>query len=48
MEVYLANTFCPLLRKSDFMQEGWRYDFSKETGELQYKGVVFNEMKGVY
>ncbi|KAL4435266.1 hypothetical protein ABPG74_017358 [Tetrahymena malaccensis] len=48
MEVYLANTFSPLLKKSDFQQEGWRYDFDEETGDLQYKGVVFNEMKGVY
>lgn len=32
MEVYMANTFSPLLRKSDFQQEGWRYDLEKETG----------------
>lgn len=35
-----------LLKKTDFLQEGWRYDFDSE-GKLEYKGVVFNEMKGV-
>lgn len=44
----MANTFSPLLRKNDYLQEGWRYDFDKESGSLIYKGVVFNEMKGVY
>ena len=28
------------------MQEGWRFDFEKN--KLVYKGVVYNEMKGVY
>ena len=36
------------MRKPDFQQEGWRYDFDENSGKLVYKGVVFNEMKGVY
>ena len=30
-----------------FYQEGWHYEVG-ENGELGYKGVVFNEMKGAY
>lgn len=29
-------------------QEGWHYEFNNVTKELSYKGVVYNEMKGVY
>lgn len=49
--VYLDSTFRPLLKKSDFLQEGWRLgpeppnaEASRDT--LQFKGVVYNEMKG--
>lgn len=34
-----------------FQQEGWHHEFvNGDNGarKLQYKGVVFNEMKGVY
>lgn len=48
MEVYLDAVFFPRLDPLDFAQEGHRLAF--ETGDaespLQYKGVVFNEMKG--
>lgn len=47
--VYLDAVFDPLLRKSDFRQEGWRLEFDKTdnpNSPLVYKGVVFNEMKG--
>ena len=31
------------------MQEGWHYPHLKKTTDpLEYKGVVYNEMKGVY
>ena len=47
--VYLDATFFPRITRETFLQEGWRFEF--EDGEnpetpLQYKGVVFNEMKG--
>jgi len=29
-------------------QEGWHYEVSEPSQPLKYKGVVFNEMKGVY
>ena len=37
------------LEEEDFMQEGHRLEFSKfdkSSSDLEYKGVVFNEMKG--
>lgn len=30
------------------MQEGWHYELDNADDELTYKGVVYNEMKGVY
>lgn len=29
-------------------QEGWHYELEDKDQPLMYKGVVFNEMKGVY
>lgn len=29
-------------------QEGWHYELEDKDQPLTYKGVVFNEMKGVY
>jgi hypothetical protein len=31
-----------------FQQEGWHYELNDSSEEITYKGVVFNEMKGVY
>lgn len=49
--VYLDATLNPLLKTSDFLQEGWRLGFEDpkaHNGEedVQLKGVVYNEMKG--
>ena len=58
MSVYLDATLHPLLKQSDFTQEGWRIgpenprvaeagDVAKpEDSKLVFKGVVYNEMKG--
>ncbi|CZS89738.1 related to metalloprotease 1 [Rhynchosporium agropyri] len=58
MSVYLDATLHPLLKQSDFTQEGWRVgpenpqaaqtvDGAKpEESKLVFKGVVYNEMKG--
>ena len=51
MSVYAESVFKPLLRKTDFLQEGWRLEFADPKdpkSELQIKGVVYNEMKGYY
>lgn len=51
LSVYAESTFNPKLAKTDFLQEGWRLEFKQpddpESG-VEYKGVVYNEMKGVY
>ena len=52
MDVYLDATLHPLLKHSDFVQEGWRIGPENPTGtaeegkNLIFKGVVYNEMKG--
>lgn len=49
LEVYLDAVFFSNLHELDFAQEGHRLEFSEPgnpASELEYKGVVFNEMKG--
>ena len=50
VSIYLDAVFHPLAieEPNAFMQEGWHYELDGESGELSYKGVVFNEMKGAY
>eukprot|EP01059_Diplonema_ambulator_P016808 TRINITY_DN28788_c0_g1_i1.p1 TRINITY_DN28788_c0_g1~~TRINITY_DN28788_c0_g1_i1.p1 ORF type:complete len:1027 (+),score=349.21 TRINITY_DN28788_c0_g1_i1:13-3093(+) len=45
--VYLDAVFFPRLDIIDFLQEGHRLE-KDEDGNIKIKGVVFNEMKGVY
>lgn len=49
MDVYLDAVFFTRLDELDFLQEGHRVEFKQADNadsELEYKGVVFNEMKG--
>jgi len=49
LDVYLDACFFPNLKKESFLQEGHRLEFqdpTDPTSPLQYKGIVFNEMKG--
>lgn len=49
--VYLDSVFKPNLRELDFKQEGWRLeheDVNDKNSPIVFKGVVFNEMKGVF
>ncbi|XP_068196334.1 presequence protease, mitochondrial [Antennarius striatus] len=51
LSVYLNAVFFPCLREQDFRQEGWRLENANPTDPstpLVFKGVVFNEMKGVF
>lgn len=51
MSVYLDAVFNPMLRESDFRQEGWRLEHKNvddKSTPIEIKGVVYNEMKGVY
>ena len=50
MDVYLDAAFFPKLRREDFLQEGWRLEHADPhdtATPIVYKGVVYNEMKGV-
>lgn len=58
MSVYLDATLHPLLKPTDFYQEGWRLGpenpqaivenrATPEDKKLVFKGVVYNEMKGM-
>jgi len=49
LDVYLDAVFFTRLDELDFLQEGHRIEFSEPDNaesDLEYKGVVFNEMKG--
>ncbi|KAJ0166430.1 Mitochondrial presequence protease [Colletotrichum tanaceti] len=52
MSVYMDATLHPLLKESDYTQEGWRIGpenpqaANGEESNLVFKGVVYNEMKG--
>ncbi len=51
VDVYLDAVFFPLIPEKVFQQEGWHIETDTSDplhGPLSYKGVVFNEMKGVY
>ncbi|MFW5488470.1 MAG: insulinase family protein [Desulfovibrio sp.] len=48
IDVYFDAVFHPRINEHVLKQEGWHYETENEDGPLSYKGVVFNEMKGVY
>eukprot|EP00741_Cyanophora_paradoxa_P007193 tig00001085_g6960.t1 len=50
VDVYLDAVFFPNCVKDPLVlkQEGWHLEAESEEAPLTYKGVVFNEMKGVY
>jgi len=50
VEVYLDAVFFPnILHNEDiFLQEGWHYELLKPEDDLTLKGVVYNEMQGVF
>ncbi|KAJ4839629.1 Presequence protease 1, chloroplastic/mitochondrial [Turnera subulata] len=50
VDVYLDAVFFPKCVEDyqTFQQEGWHFELDDPAKEISYKGVVFNEMKGVY
>ncbi len=50
MDVYLDAVFFPNIyqNKQILQQEGWHYELAAPDAPLVYKGVVYNEMKGVF
>ncbi|NTW97169.1 MAG: peptidase M16, partial [Oscillochloris sp.] len=48
VDVYLDAVFFPRITPEILKQEGWHYELEQRSDPLIFKGVVFNEMKGVY
>ena len=50
MNVYLDAVFYPNIGNcpETLMQEGWHYKLESKDADITYKGVVYNEMKGVF
>jgi hypothetical protein len=48
VHVYCDAVFFPLLTPNTFRQEGWHFDLESEDGAVGIKGIVYNEMKGVF
>ncbi|MCB2294649.1 insulinase family protein [Clostridium algoriphilum] len=50
MNVYLDAVFYPNIytQPEILMQEGWHYELENKDDKLNYKGVVYNEMKGAF
>lgn len=46
--VYLDAVFKPFITPETLQTQGWHYETDGPDAPLTYKGVVFNEMKGVY
>ncbi|MDG5815289.1 insulinase family protein [Chitinispirillales bacterium ANBcel5] len=48
MDVYCDAVFNPLLSENTFYQEGWHFDVEDIDNPVGIKGIVYNEMKGVF
>ncbi len=48
VDVYLDAVFHPRIDENVLRQEGWHVETEGADAPWQFKGVVFNEMKGVY
>ncbi|HEX2959193.1 MAG TPA: insulinase family protein [Chitinispirillaceae bacterium] len=48
VDVYCDAVFNPLLTENTFYQEGWHFDVEDVSKPVGIKGIVYNEMKGVF
>jgi len=50
MDVYLDAVFYPNIYDNPMIlkQEGWNYKLENKEDEIEYQGVVYNEMKGAF
>ena len=50
MHVYMDAVFYPNIYQKEeiFKQEGWHFELEDEESDLEYNGVVYNEMKGAF
>ena len=46
--IYADAVFNPLLSENTFYQEGWHFDVEDPSKPVGIKGIVYNEMKGVF
>lgn len=47
-DVYCDAVFNPILSEFTFAQEGWHFEQENENSQTKIKGIVYNEMKGVF
>lgn len=48
VDIYCDAVFHPLLTRNTFYQEGWHFDVEDTAKPVSIKGIVYNEMKGVF
>lgn len=48
VDVYIDAVLHPIISEDIFRQEGWHLEAESADGPFGFKGVVYNEMKGVY
>jgi len=48
VNVYCDAVFHPILSENTFYQEGWHFDIENPSRPAGIKGIVYNEMKGVF
>lgn len=48
VDVYCDAVFNPMLTENTFYQEGWHFDVEDISKPVGIKGIVYNEMKGVF
>ncbi|MDR2591316.1 MAG: insulinase family protein [Chitinispirillales bacterium] len=48
VDVYCDAVLNPLLTENTFYQEGWHYDLENLEDAIGIRGIVYNEMKGVF
>jgi hypothetical protein len=48
VDVYCDAVFNPLITENTFYQEGWHFDVEDVSKDVGIKGIVYNEMKGVF
>ncbi|MBN1131418.1 MAG: insulinase family protein [Chitinispirillaceae bacterium] len=48
VDVYCDAVFHPLITEYTLYQEGWHFEVEDTNGPVSIKGIVYNEMKGVF
>jgi Zn-dependent M16 (insulinase) family peptidase len=48
IDVYMDAVYHPTITEQTLRQEGWHFELENPDDPLNYRGIVFNEMKGAY